>query len=345
MAFGIDDAIGIASAASGLFGSDASEDAADQIGAANAEVQRMIREQQGKNDSAFKPYSTVGGLANKRLAQMLGLDIYGDGGMSQKFGKSDFIIVDDAGNFTMNRDLAALSPEYRKAYDEFVRRHNAKYGTSANISKGSHENVAERFIASQFDLGDLNKKMRAEARAFRSDPSFGSLLRKFSQDDLENDVVYNTGLQFGLDEGNKALERRAAAYGGYDSGATLKALTRYANDYGTTKAEGAYNRFMDDKNTTYGFLSGQQGVGLSATDRNQGLNTSLVNTAVGANMNAAGAQAQYGMEGAAALNNSVVGGIGNWLYNRRANSGGGSTGGTPPYVPSYGSSTAPAWWA
>jgi hypothetical protein len=163
--------------------------------------------------------------------------------------------------------------------------------------------------------------MRAEQ--YKSDPAFGSLLAKFSKGDLDSDVVYNTGLEFGLNEGVKGLNRRAASGGSYDSGATLKALTRYANDYGTTKAEGAYNRFMNDKGTTYGFLSGQQGVGLNATDRNQSLNTGLVGQAVGANQNAASQQAQYGVQGAAALNNGIMGGIGNYLYSQRLGSGGG----------------------
>jgi hypothetical protein len=46
-----------------------------------------------------------------------------------------------------------------------------------------------------------------------SGPDDGSLLRKFTQDDLNSDPVYQNGLQFGLDEGTKALERRAPPQG------------------------------------------------------------------------------------------------------------------------------------
>lgn len=39
------------------------------------------------------------------------------------------------------------------------------------------------------------------------------------------------GYQFGLDEGAKTVQASAAARGGLNSGATLKALTKFGNDY------------------------------------------------------------------------------------------------------------------
>lgn len=39
------------------------------------------------------------------------------------------------------------------------------------------------------------------------------------------------GYQFGLDEGNKSVQASAAARGGLNSGATLKALTEFGNNY------------------------------------------------------------------------------------------------------------------
>lgn len=103
----------------------------------------------------------------------------------------------------------------------------------------------------------------------------GDLLRKFTSADLNADPVYNSGLEFGLDEGRKAIERRAAAGGGLDSGSTLKALTRFGNDYGTTKAEGAYGRFIGHQGDVYGRLSGIAGLGSGATNVgvNAGSNT------------------------------------------------------------------------
>ena len=327
MAFGLDDAIGIgASVAGGLFGDKSNDDAAKAIAASNAEIQRMIKEQQGSNDAAYAPYRNVGGMANDRLAQFLGLDIYGDRA-NRGYGYGDLVQVDNQGNFIANPELMRLSPEYAQAFKQWEQAHNAKYGTNANLDKNSDLYTAqkgvEQFLGSG-GLNSLNSGLKAKSEAFRSDPTYGSLLSKFSQNDLNNDVVYNTGLDFGLSEGVKGLNRRAASGGSYDSGATLKALTRYANDYGTTKAAGAYDRFMNDKNTTYNYLSGQQGVGLNATNSNQSLNTGLVGQAIGANQSAASQQAGYGVQGAAALNNGIMSGVGNYLYGQRLGSGGGS---------------------
>lgn len=61
------------------------------------------------------------------------------------------------------------------------------------------------------------------------------------------------GYAFRLGEGQKALERSAAARGGLLSGATGKALTRFGQDYGSQEYTNAYNR-----------LAGIAGLGPSA---------------------------------------------------------------------------------
>jgi hypothetical protein len=73
-------------------------------------------------------------------------------------------------------------------------------------------------------------------------------------------------LQFGLDQGTGALNARARATGNSDSGAALKELTKYANDYGSTKANDAYNRFNADNTGIYNKLSGIAGIGQTATN-------------------------------------------------------------------------------
>lgn len=103
----------------------------------------------------------------------------------------------------------------------------------------------------------------------------GALLNNFTLDDMNNDPVYQTGLKFGLDQGTLGLNRQAAAGGSLNSGATLKALTRYANDYGSTKGNDSYNRFMNNKSTLYNMLSGQQGAGINAVGATMGANTGI----------------------------------------------------------------------
>jgi hypothetical protein len=127
-----------------------------------------------------------------------------------------------------------------------------------------------------------------------SDPASGSLLRNFSQADMDADPVYQSGLQFGLDEGRKGLNNQAAANGSLNSGAVLKALTRFGNDYGSTKAGDAYNRYKSNRDSTFNMLSGVSGTGqvasnqVGAAGQNMANNVSQNQLAVG---NARGASA------------------------------------------------------
>lgn len=63
------------------------------------------------------------------------------------------------------------------------------------------------------------------------------------------------GYQFRLAEGEKALNRAAASRGNYDSGATLKALTRYGSDYASNEYSAAKDRYNTDRNFDYGVFS------------------------------------------------------------------------------------------
>jgi uncharacterized membrane protein len=50
------------------------------------------------------------------------------------------------------------------------------------------------------------------------------------------------GYEFGRQQGQQAIDRKAAAAGGRISGASLKAATQFGNDYATTGYSTAYNR-------------------------------------------------------------------------------------------------------
>jgi hypothetical protein len=93
----------------------------------------------------------------------------------------------------------------------------------------------------------------------------GELTRKFTEDDFHNDPVVKLGLQYGLDEGAKAINLGAGAAGLRNSGATLKALTRFGQDYAGTKAVESYNRFYGDQDRIFNRLSGLSGTGQTAT--------------------------------------------------------------------------------
>lgn len=171
--------------------------------------------------------------------------------------------------------------------------------------QSSRNDLAPYREAGQAALGRLRSLLGIDTET--SNPSESPLLRKFAPDDLNSDTVYNSGLQFGLDEGRKAIERRAAAGGGYDSGATLKALTRFGNDYGSTKAADAYGRFRDYQDSTYGKLSGIAGLGSGATNVGVG-----ANNAAASNMsNLITGQGNANAAASIARSNALSGGINN----------------------------------
>ena len=124
------------------------------------------------------------------------------------------------------------------------------------------------------------------------------------------------GYGFRFSEGQKALERNAAARGGFMSGAALKAATRFGQEMGSLEFGNAYNRALTSYNTDvarenqlYNRQAGLAGIGQTATN--------LVGTAgqnyatnVGNLMTGAGAAQAAGQVGVA---NALTSGMGTYL--------------------------------
>lgn len=62
-----------------------------------------------------------------------------------------------------------------------------------------------------------------------------------------NQFQADPGYAFRLSEGQKALERSAAARGGLLSGGTGKALERFGQDYGSQEYTNAFNRYQTER--------------------------------------------------------------------------------------------------
>jgi hypothetical protein len=83
----------------------------------------------------------------------------------------------------------------------------------------------------------------------------GELVRGFSQADYQADPGY----AFRLSEGQKALDRQAAARGGMISGSALKAAQRFGQDMASQEFGNAYNRFRDTQGLRRNALAGVVG--------------------------------------------------------------------------------------
>lgn len=83
-------------------------------------------------------------------------------------------------------------------------------------------------------------------------------LGQLQDPNLLNNYQGDPGYQFRLGEGEKAINASAAARGMGNSGATMKALLKYGQDFASNEYNNAYNR-------TYGRLSSLAGMGQGAT--------------------------------------------------------------------------------
>lgn len=122
----------------------------------------------------------------------------------------------------------------------------------------------------------------------------------FSRDFKMSDFNADPGYEFRMAEGMKALDRSAAARGGVNSGASLKAISRYGQDMASQEYQNAYNRFNSDRNTRFSRLSQIAGLGAGAANQisnaagsygnNLSANQTGLGNAIGGNYMAKGAQ-------------------------------------------------------
>jgi hypothetical protein len=77
----------------------------------------------------------------------------------------------------------------------------------------------------------------------------------------EDDPSY----QWRLQEGQKALERGAAARGALQSGGFAQALTRYAQKSASTEYQAAFDRFQNQRKTSAGMFTDLASLGLKAS--------------------------------------------------------------------------------
>jgi len=87
----------------------------------------------------------------------------------------------------------------------------------------------------------------------------------FNRDFTLADFTKDPGYDFRQQQGQRGVEASAAARGGLLSGAALKGLTRYNQDYASGEFQNAYNRFNNDRTQRFNRLASIAGVGQTAT--------------------------------------------------------------------------------
>ena len=99
--------------------------------------------------------------------------------------------------------------------------------------------------------------------------------KKFSMEDFVKDPGYN----FRLTQGQQALDRSAAARGGLQSGAALKAATEFGQQMGSQEYTNAFNRYGIERDRAINPLMQVAGFGQTATNNMQQGATNYGNTA------------------------------------------------------------------
>lgn len=170
-------------------------------------------------------FSTLGGIAGSIFGGPVGGAIGGalggalEGNQDKKAAQS----AANAANAGAQSDIALR----RQMYEEGVARQQPFYDAGVNALPGYLKGIGQG----------------------------GDLVRGFTMDDYQADPGY----AFRLSEGQKALDRSAAARGGLISGAALKAAGRYGQDMASQEYSNAYNRFRDTQGLQRNALAGVVG--------------------------------------------------------------------------------------
>ncbi len=208
---------------------------------------------------------------------------------------------------------------------------------------------AERSQALQYQMFQEQQKLQEPFRQAgvnalaKMQQQYGNMPEAFTG---QVNLGQDPGYAFRLSEGQKALDRSAAARGGLISGGAMKAAQRFGQDMGSQEYQNAYNRALTGYNanvareaTGYNRLAAMSGVGQTSANTLTGAagsyGTNVGNAMINQGINAGNA----GMAGTQAMT-SAYGDIAN-LYSRTSpnfsNLYGGGGGGQGSY--GYGGQT------
>ena len=143
---------------------------------------------------------------------------------------------------------------------------------------------------------------------------YGSLMKGYDPSTFTADPGYG----FRLAEGQKALERSAAARGGLLSGSAMKGTLNYAQGLASQEYQNAFNRYTSERDAQYSKLLGLTNVGAGAAG-------SMINATGAAGANTAAAQqargeaTASGYVGAANAINSGLSNISSYYQNKPLN--------------------------
>ena len=291
-------AIAASTVVNGIMGAEASDNAADAQRAAADQASATQLKMFEQNRADLAPWRNIGTSALGELGVLLGLPGYGQPKTLDQI-KAEL----RAGGRYTSTPTPAQNFGTAKIFDPLM----GEGGSWLDVLTPGPSESGAGATAGGGDDAALNAEAQRifDAQQKGTDPRFGDLTRRFSLEDFQADPGY----QFRLAEGQKALDRGAAARGLWNSGRQMKALTRFGQDTASNEFGNAYNRFRLDNSDIFNRYASAAGIGQTATSQlvQQGANTA---NNVASNQLAAGNARASGYVGQA---NALTGAVGQGL--------------------------------
>ena len=159
------------------------------------------------------------------------------------------------------RELSGeLNPYIQSAYEQAQEGIRGTAFPQADLLQQRGEQAgADVMAATREGIGYLDPYMQAGQRAVTGLETLAG-----AKAPTAADLEFDPGYQFRLSEGQRALERSAAARGGLQGGGTLRALTRYSQGEASQEYANAFDRFMRQQEGRRSTLAGLAGYGAQA---------------------------------------------------------------------------------
>jgi hypothetical protein len=284
-----------------LAASGASDAASTQAGAADraAALQKQMFDRQMAGQ---EPYRQAGLAGQSRLMELLGLRMpaqAGGGGVGAPYMRSDAELRNAlAGQFTYGPGQAEVGRE----------------GGMMPTAGGIDEAGLSRAMAAarQGDQNAMNNYQPPQGAATGQSADFGRYARDFGMSDFQQDPGY----AFRLSEGQKLLDRSAAARGGLISGGALRAATRYGQDMGSQEYTNAFNRYQTNRSNQLNPLGALGTLGQNAA-ANQGASMGTYGTNAGNLMMQGGQATAAGQLGVGNTLNNALGSMASSYQNQQ----------------------------
>jgi hypothetical protein len=251
----------------GALAASGASDAASTQAASADRAAALQKEMFDRQMAGQEPYRQAGLAGQNRLMELLGLRMpaqAGGGGVGAPYMRSDAELRNAlAGQFTE-------APGYITG--------GGREGSETYSPGGIDEAGLSRAMAAarQGDQNAMNNYQPPQGAATGQSADFGRYARDFSMADFQQDPGY----AFRLSEGQKVLDRSAAARGGLISGGALRAATRYGQDMGSQEYQNAFNRYQTNRSNQLNPLGSLMTLGQNAA-ANQGASMGTYGTNVG----------------------------------------------------------------